>query len=61
MSVQTTADEKRDEAKEYIKQAYKCLTEALDDDTWGAKDYRESYIETMEEALDSLRKMSRKL
>jgi len=61
MSVQTTADERRDEAKELIKQAYKCLTEALDQDTWGAKDYNESYIETMEEALDSLRKMARKL
>jgi hypothetical protein len=61
MSVQTTADERRYEAKQLIKQAYKCLTEALDPYTWGAKDYNESYIETMEDALVSLRKMARKL
>jgi len=61
MSVQTTADNKNDEAKELIKQAYKCLLEALDEDTWGAKEYKESYIETMEDAVDTLRRLSRKL
>ncbi len=57
----TTADERTEEAKELIKQAYKRLTEALDDDIWGAKYYEDSYIETLEEVIYSLRKMARKL
>jgi hypothetical protein len=61
MSVQTTADERRDEAKELIKKAYKCLQEALDEDTWGSQDYKDEYIETMEDALVTLRKLQRKL
>lgn len=57
----TAADERTEEAKELIKQAYKRLTEALDDDIWGAKYYEDSYIETLEEVIYSLRKMARKL
>jgi hypothetical protein len=29
MSVRTTADDRKDDAKEYIEKAYKCLLEAL--------------------------------
>ena len=61
MSLQTRADDRRDEAKDLLKQAYKCLQEALDEDTWGSQDYKEEYIETMEEALITLRKLQRKL
>lgn len=61
MSVQTTADERIDEAKTHIKQAYKCITDALDKNTWGSSDYRESYIDIMEESLANLRKIARKL
>ena len=61
MSVQTTADDRRDEAKEYIAKAYKCLLEAVDEDTWGSNDYNSEYIEKMEEALVSLRKLKRQL
>ena len=61
MGVQTTADDKIDEAREHIKQAYKCLIEVVDEDTWGSKDYKESYIEKIEGVVTDLRKMSRKL
>jgi hypothetical protein len=61
MSVYTTADEKRDQAKELIKQAYKCLQEALEEDTWGFQDYSVEYNEKMEEALVVLRKLQKEL
>jgi hypothetical protein len=34
MSVRTTADDKRDDAKEHIEKAYKCLLETLNPETW---------------------------
>ena len=61
MGVVTTADERRDEAKDYIEKAYNCLIEATDDDTWGADEYEESYIETLEEIAIQLRKLKRKI
>lgn len=61
MSVITTADEKRDEAKEYIDKAYKCLMGVLDKDTWGHSDYNESYISDIEKITLELIKIKRKL
>ena len=61
MSVRTTADDRRDEAKEYIEKAYKCLLEVLDPETWGSEDFNKDYIATVEEALVSLIKLKRDL
>lgn len=61
MSVQTTADEKISEAKDLIKQSYVCLQKALDEDTWGSQDYKDTYIEAIEDALVVLRKLQRNL
>ena len=61
VTIVTTADERRDDAKDYIEKAYKCLIEATDDDTWGANEYREDYKETLEEIAIQLRKLKRKI
>lgn len=59
--MRTTADEKRDEAKELLSQAYKKLQEALDNDAWGSQEFCDEYVVIMEESLVSLRKMGRNL
>lgn len=61
MSVQTTADDNRDEAKDHIDQAIKCLSRALEIDTWGSDQYNSKYIDTMEKVSIKLRKLNRKL
>jgi len=61
MSVRTSADEKRDEAKEHIKDALKCLTEVTDDETWGYEDYSDDYKDKLEESINLLRKIKRML
>ncbi len=61
MSVRTTADEKRDEAKEHINDALKCLTEIIDDEIWGYEDYNEDYKDKLENSMNLLRKIRRML
>jgi len=61
MSVRTTADEKRDEAKYHINMAYECLLEVLDPDTWGHNEYDDKYFETIEKTLIKLLKLKRGL
>lgn len=61
MSVRTTADDRRDEAKEHIERAYKCLLEAINPETWGSEDFNKAYIAAMEEALVTLIKLKRDL
>lgn len=60
MSVRTTADEKRDEAKQHLKEAFNCLIIVTDEDTYGANEYNDHYKEALEEALMLIRK-ARKL
>lgn len=61
MGVVTTSDRKRSEAKEHINEAYKCLVEALDSDTWGSDEYNKEYLAKMEEALICLIRLKRDL
>lgn len=61
MSVRTTADEKLDEAKDLINQAYKLLLEVLNPDTYGSDEYEEEYINTVHESVLDLLKIKRKL
>jgi hypothetical protein len=61
MGVITTADEKRDKAKEHVDLAYKYLLEALDPGTWGSDDFNKDYISTMEESLLKLIQIKRDL
>jgi len=61
MGVVTTADEKRDKAKELIQEAYSLLSQAVDPETWGSKDFSEQYIDKLEDCLVELRKIKRKL
>lgn len=61
MSVTTTADEKRDEAKDHMKQAYECLLVALDEDTWGSTDYNDDYVDKLHEVAIKILKLKRKI
>lgn len=57
----TTADEKRNEAREHIKQAYYFLQAACDPDTSGNDEYSKEYKATMEECLLKLIQIKRDL
>lgn len=59
MGVITTSDKKRDEAKEHINKAYKCILDILDEDTWGSNDYSEEYNAKLEETLITLIRLKR--
>jgi hypothetical protein len=61
MSVETTADNKRDEAKEYIEKAYKSLLIVLDPDTWGNSEYEDEYLDDILNVATTLMKLRRKL
>lgn len=61
MGVITTSDRKRDEAKEHIAEAYKCLLEVLDIDTYGSDEYGKDYLEILEEVTLTLVTLKRKL
>ena len=61
MGVNTTADDKIQEAKEAINTAKKLLFDAIDDDTWGSKDFKESYVLDVESIIMELINIKRKL
>lgn len=61
MGVTTTADEKIRKAKELMSEAYKELLMVLDEDTWGHNEYREGYIDDVQEVAMELLKLKRKL
>jgi len=61
MGVQTTADRLRDEAKDHLSDAYKCLLAAIDEDTYGSEDFNKEYVGTVEESLVELSRIKRKL
>ncbi len=61
MSVTTRADEKLAEARDYIREARKCLSEALNPDTWGAEEFKDIYVNDLHDFLKQLSEMSSKL
>lgn len=61
MSVTTTADESRDEAKAHLKNAYLCLLVVLNEDTWGHSEYTDSYIKEMNKVALKLVKLHKKI
>lgn len=61
MGVTTTADEKIRKAKDLISEAYKELLYVLDEDTWGSSDYRQDYLDTIQEVAMELLKIKRKI
>jgi hypothetical protein len=61
MSVITTADEHITKAKELISEAYKNLLVVLDEETWGHKDYNETFLDNVQEVAMELLKLKRKL
>lgn len=61
MSVRTTADDKVEEAKEHLRQAYKALLVAMDEDTWGYADYSEEYLNTIRKVSGKIVKWKSKL
>lgn len=61
MSVRTTADEKIDSAKDHIRQAYKDIHDALDEDTWGSDEYGNDFVKKLHEVEVSLFEIKQKL
>ena len=61
MGVITTADTQRDEAKQHLKDAYKCLKVVLEEDTWGHTDLKKEYIEELEMISLQILKLSKKI
>jgi hypothetical protein len=54
MSVITTADEKRDAAKDNIKAAIKNLSEIIVDEVWGSDDFNQEYKTKLFLAMSTL-------
>lgn len=61
MSVITTSDEKRDEAKEHISNALECLMVVLDKDTYGNSAYNSKYLNKIQDVAIKLNKLNRKI
>jgi hypothetical protein len=61
MGVVTTFDEKRDEAKEYIRKAVVCLQRCLDEDTYGFNDKSAEHLDMLTTMMAELMIMQRKL
>lgn len=61
MSVTTTADQKLEQAKEKLKEAQALLGEAMDENTWGSRDFKVDYIDGVYEVMGELFKLRRKL
>ncbi len=61
MGVTTTADTKKEEAKEHLSDAYKALLTVLDENTWGHSDFNKDYIDTIHEVALEILKLKRKL
>lgn len=61
MSVRTTADENREEAKEHLKKAYDCLISVLNTETWGNDQYTDEYIDKIHKTSLQLLHIKREL
>jgi len=57
----TTVDEKRQEAKDKLDEAYKALLIVLDKDTWGHSDLTEEYVDKIADIAFQVLKLSRKI
>ena len=51
MGVSTTADEKRDEALEHVRQAIRCLSEIVIEQCYGHDDWGAEYRGTLQRTL----------
>ena len=61
MSVETTADRHLNDIRRNLKQANKNLSQWLvDDDVWGREEYSEEFEDSVQEAINLIRK-ARKL
>lgn len=61
MSVITTSDDLLNEALEHVEKARKCLSEAIDPETWGSGSYNKTYLKNVEKSIYKLIKIKRKL
>lgn len=61
MSVRTRADECRDEAREYIRNAAKALSEIVVDECWGNDDFNDAYRRDLAEVFVTLMQLKKKL
>lgn len=61
MSVQTTADDARDKAREHVTEAIKELSKILIDECWGHDDYSQDYSDTLNGVFNQLREIKKNL
>ena len=61
MSLTTTSDDLLNEALEHVEKARKCLSEAIDPETWGSDSYNTTYLKIIEKSIYKLVKIKRKL
>ena len=61
IGVTTTADERLAEAKEHLNDAYKCLMEVCNPETWGHNDFKDEYLEKLFEVNIDILKIKNKL
>lgn len=61
MSVTTTADEKRDQAKQCVLDAAKALDEMIDPSTWGSDEFKKEYLIEMTKIAYELKLIYRRM
>jgi hypothetical protein len=61
MSVRTTFDEKKEEARDALSVAIKSIQVSLDEETWGYSDIKSEFIDELAEINCQLIKIKRKL
>jgi hypothetical protein len=61
MSVRTTADEKLDEVRTHLDEAYKSLIDFADKNTWGSDDYSPQFRMRAVEIASELYKLNNEL
>jgi hypothetical protein len=54
MSVNTAADDKRDEAREHVSSAVQLLSEIVVEKCWGYDDFTTEYQKTLRKSLNNL-------
>lgn len=61
MGVVTTADDKIEELKQHLNEAYKAVTIVLDDNTWGHDHFTKEYLDKLLEVMLDIVNVKNKL
>lgn len=61
MSVRTDADEKLEEASDHLKKAWQLMKEAIDPDTYGSNDFKDEFVNSINEYSNKIYLIYRKI